>query len=99
MTLWVCFTKMMLPVMNLKKAKKSVAITGRGGTSFQPPVDYYTEQKEYDGLIVFTDGYAEIPKLSTHRRILWVLTNEHTYNNAISWIKTLPNNKAMYISE
>ena len=87
------------PLMSLKKAKKNVLITGRGGTSFQPPLDFYNAQKEYDGLIVFTDGYAEIPRLSTYRRILWVLTNEHTYNKASNWIRTLPNNKAMYIPE
>lgn len=85
------------PIMNLKKAQKSIKVTGRGGTSFQPPIDYYTVHKEYDGLIIFTDGYANIPNNSTHRRILWVLTNEKSYNNAISWIKTLANNKAMYI--
>ena len=85
------------PIMNLKKAKKSIKVTGRGGTSFQPPIDYYTTHKEYDGLIIFTDGYANIPNNSTHRRILWVLTNEKTYSDAISWIKTLANNKAMYI--
>ena len=84
-------------VVNLKKAKKAIEITGRGGTSFQPPIDYYTAHKEYDGLIIFTDGYANIPNNSTHRRILWVLTNEKSYSNAINWIKTLANNKAMYI--
>lgn len=85
------------PIMNLKKAKKSIKVTGRGGTSFQPPIDYYTAHKEYDGLIIFTDGYAEIPKPTTYRRILWVLTNEKSYSNAINWIKTMANNKVMYI--
>lgn len=85
------------PIMNLKKAKKSIKVTGRGGTSFQPPIDYYTAHKEYDGLIIFTDGYANIPNNSTHRRILWVLTNEKTYSDAISWIKTMANYKVMYI--
>ena len=85
------------PVMNLKKAKKSIKVTGRGGTSFQPPIDYYTAHKEYDGLIIFTDGYAEIPRTTTYRRILWVLTNEKSYSNAINWIKTMANNKVMYI--
>lgn len=85
------------PIMNLKKAKKSIKITGRGGTSFQPPIDYYTAHKEYDGLIIFTDGYAAMPRLTIHRKILWVLTNEKSYSNAISWIKTMANNKAMYI--
>lgn len=85
------------PIMNLKKSKKSIKVTGRGGTSFQPPIDYYTAHKEYDGLIIFTDGYANIPNNSTHRRILWVLTNEKSYSNAINWIKTMANNKVMYI--
>lgn len=85
------------PIMNLKKAKKSIKVTGRGGTSFQPPIDYYTAHKEYDGLIIFTDGYANIPNNPTHRRILWVLTNEKSYSNAINWIKTMANNKVMYI--
>ena len=85
------------PIMNLKKAKKSIKVTGRGGTSFQPPIDYYTAHKEYDGLIIFTDGYAAMPRLTIHRKILWVLTNEKSYSNAINWIKTMANNKAMYI--
>ena len=87
------------PIMNLKKVKKSIKITGRGGTSFQPPIDYYTAHKEYDGLIIFTDGYAAMPRLTIHRKILWVLINEKSYSNAISWIKTMANNKAMYISK
>ena len=87
------------PIMNLNKAKKSIKVTGRGGTSFQPPIDYYTAHKEYDGLIIFTDGYAAMPRLTIHRKILWVLTNEKSYNDAISWIKTMANNKVMYISK
>lgn len=85
------------PIMNLKKAKKSIKVTGRGGTSFQPPINYYADHKEYDGLIIFTDCYAEVPRPTTHRRILWVLTNEKSYSNAINWIKTMANNKVMYI--
>lgn len=85
------------PVMNLKKNKKSIKVTGRGGTSFQPPIDYYTAHKEYDGLIIFTDGYAAMPRLTIHRKILWVLTSEKTYNDASKWLKELPDNRAMYI--
>lgn len=83
--------------MNLKKAKKQIKITGRGGTCFQPPIDYYASHYEYDGLIIFTDGCAEIPKLAAKRKILWVLTNESSYNAAIAWIKDLPNNRAVWI--
>ena len=84
-------------VLSLKKAKKQIKITGRGGTCFQPPIDYYASHYEYDGLIIFTDGYAGIPELMTKRKILWVLTNESSYNAAIAWIKDLPNNRAVWI--
>lgn len=47
---------------------------GRGGTDFQEVIDYYKEHKEYDGLIIFTDGYAPIPKIPPNRKILWVHT-------------------------
>ena len=83
--------------MSLKKAKKSIQILGRGGTCFQPPIDYYASHYEYDGLIIFTDGCAEIPKLVAKRRILWILTNESSYNAAIAWIKDLSNNCAVWI--
>ena len=84
-------------VMSLKKAKKSIQILGRGGTCFQPTIDYYALHYEYDGLIIFTDGCAEIPKLVAKRRILWILTDESSYNEAITWIKDLPNNRAVWI--
>lgn len=84
-------------VLSLKKAKKQIKITGRGGTCFQPLIDYYASHYEYDGLIIFTDGCAEIPKLVAKRRILWILTDESSYNEAITWIKDLPNNRAVWI--
>lgn len=84
-------------LLSLKKAKKQIKITGRGGTCFQPPIDYYASHYEYDGLIIFTDGCAEIPKLAAKGRILWILTDESSYNEAITWIKDLPNNRAIWI--
>lgn len=70
-----------LPLLSVRKAAKAVKITGRGGTDFQPVVDYFEEHKEYDGMIVFTDGYAPIPTITTHRRILWALINHRCYND------------------
>lgn len=60
--------------------KKSVInefeIKGRGGTSFQPAIDYYQDNfREYNGLIYFTDGYASVPNSHTNN-ILWVFTNK-----------------------
>ena len=59
----------------LKKARKTVKIMGRGGTSFQPAADYYCEHPEYDGLIYFTDGYAPPPKFNTKRPIMQQLNH------------------------
>ena len=84
--------------LSLKKARKRVQITGRGGTDFQLPIDYYEAHPNYDGLIIFTDGYA--PKPEQHRyfeRILWVLTSRSEYDDAIKWISDLNGSKATYI--
>ncbi len=70
-----------LPLLSVRKAAKAVKITGRGGTDFQPAVDYFEEHKEYDGMIIFTDGYAPIPTITTLRRILWALINHRCYND------------------
>jgi predicted metal-dependent peptidase len=64
-------------VHNLKKVIKDVAIVGRGGTSFQEPIDY-AHENGYDGLVVLTDGYAPEPTIPDGFRtgILWVCENE-----------------------
>ncbi|EID84336.1 hypothetical protein MSI_21690 [Treponema sp. JC4] len=81
----------------LKKAAKSIKIIGRGGTNFQCTVDYYESHPEYQGLIIFTDGYAPKPELKLHKQILWILTGKYEYDNANKWIKELRFNKATWI--
>ena len=83
----------------LKKARKSVKIMGRGGTSFQPATDYYCAHPEYDGLIYFSDGYAPPPKFNTKRPIdvLWVLCGKSNYDEHAKWIKKLKRNRVTYI--
>ena len=61
-----------------------IKVKGRGGTSFQPLFDYAIKnQRNYDGLIIFTDGFA--PEVKIHRRfttkVLWVLNNRNLYCN------------------
>lgn len=81
----------------LKKAKKSFEITGRGGTCFQPVIDYYEGKNEYQGLIFFTDGYARIPKVKKNKQILWFFTSKNEYEVAKKWVKKIPANKATFI--
>lgn len=79
--------------MSLKKAKKqkSFAIHGRGGTSFQPVLDYLHEHNCYDGLIILTDGEADIPNKGsiTRTRILWICESENSYNRHKQWMSQL----------
>ena len=85
----------------MKKAQKKLKIEGRGGTSFQEPIDFFLENK-YDGLIMITDGYALKPTLPKHfyGNILWMLYDDNTYRKKSQvlpaqskWIAELPKNK------
>jgi len=70
--------------LSLKKAKYQVKVIGRGGTDFQPVIDYIDKHKDYDGLIIFTDGFAPVPVAPNKNRrtkILWLFNNEHNYLN------------------
>lgn len=88
--------------MSMKKASRTLKIGGRGGTEFQAPIDYFAKG-QYDGLVMITDGYAEVPTLpeNTTGRILWMIYNDElfrkgdsqTLNEYLSWIATFPRSK------
>ena len=86
-------------IESLKKARKTVKIMGRGGTSFQPAADYYCEHPEYDGLIYFTDGYAPPPVFNTKRPIdvLWVICSRQCYAENSTWIRKIKRNRVTFI--
>lgn len=85
--------------MTLKKAKRGgIGITGRGGTCFQPVIDYCTHKKHYyQGLIILTDGYASEPTLPDYFNtpVLWVLPSEEEYEQHKEWM--LKSGKACFI--
>tara|TARA_B100001027_G_C16259423_1_gene328645 strand:- start:658 stop:1800 length:1143 start_codon:yes stop_codon:yes gene_type:complete len=56
-----------------KKAAK-IDIVGRGGTCFHPVIELADENK-YDGLVVFTDGYAPFPD-KPKTRMLWAVCEQ-----------------------
>ena len=63
----------------LKQASRDIRVIGRGGTNFQPAIDFYYEHEEYDGLVFLTDGYAPTPKLpddKRHKPLAWILTTQ-----------------------
>lgn len=75
-------------VDNLKKVIKDVAVIGRGGTSFQEPIDY-AHEKGYDGLVILTDGYAQEPDIPEGFKtgILWVCENESCLSHHKEWME------------
>lgn len=60
------------------KGEKKLSVKGRGGTSFDEPLQYFSEHlMEYNLFAMFTDGYANIPKLNFNpRNLLWILTSD-----------------------
>jgi predicted metal-dependent peptidase len=50
-------------------------VVGRGGTSFDPPVNYYVKhKKDYASLIYFTDGECSLPSRNPSGMV-WVITS------------------------
>lgn len=75
-------------VHSLKKLIKDVAIIGRGGTSFQEPIDY-AHENGYDGLVILTDGFAMEPTIPDGFKtgILWVCENESCLKQHKDWME------------
>ncbi len=65
----------------IRGVARSVEVAGRGGTSFAPVIKFLDEHREYDGAIIFTDGYAPVPPPPKNRRtrVLWLFKSEETY--------------------
>jgi predicted metal-dependent peptidase len=85
-------------VLTLKKASSELKISGRGGTDFQEIFDFVEETK-YDGLIIFTDGYAQKPIIKNTRsiRYLWVLEDIESYNSHKIWMLSLPKTQVTWL--
>jgi predicted metal-dependent peptidase len=63
--------------------KKDWEIHGRGGTSFQPVVDHFNENKgQYTALVYLTDGEAYSPD-NCPNNTLWVLSSISDMNNEL----------------
>lgn len=61
------------------KVNDNFKVYGRGGTSFDPVVEYYNENvNKYTCLIYATDGEAPAPEENPKGRVLWVLSSTST---------------------
>lgn len=86
-------------VHSLKKVVKDIAILGRGGTSFQEPVDY-AHENGYDGLVMLTDGYAPEPVIPEGFKagLLWVCENKDCLQAHKRWMEKSGRTCVMQIS-
>lgn len=75
-------------VQSLRHAMRDVTVVGRGGTSFQEPIDYAIEQG-YDGLVILTDGYAPEPVIpqGCRTKLLWVCEDQDSYETHHRWME------------
>ena len=72
----------------LNHAIKDTIAVGRGGTDFQAPVDY-AASRDFDGLIILTDGEAPEPEIPVGFRtmILWVCESDAAYRQNAKWMQ------------
>ena len=75
-------------VISLNRAVKDFSVFGRGGTSFQEPVDF-AHENGYEGLVILTDGYARKPEIpdGMTAKILWVCVDRESYDENKEWMQ------------
>lgn len=66
--------------------KKELVIHGRGGTEFQPIIDYANNNNKFTGLIILTDGEAPAPT-KCRLRTLWVHSSKSSINQELNGYK------------
>ena len=64
------------------KGKFELEIRGRGGTDFDPVLEYYMKHRQYTSLIYFTDGEA-YTDLKPNKNVLWVLSERSKINDSL----------------
>jgi predicted metal-dependent peptidase len=66
-------------------------VQGRGGTSFKEPLELADKERP-DGMIYFTDGYADTPPVRVKIPILWLITPKGLEPTSAAW-QALPGRK------
>jgi len=64
------------------KGEKEYSVTGRGGTEFDPVLEYYNANKKYTSLVYFTDGEA-YTDIKPKKAVLWVLSERSDFNDSL----------------
>lgn len=83
------FDAQILSIEPMGQIHPIVNVMGRGGTNFQPVIDHFlSHSRQYDGLMIITDGEAPPPTLPQHHApLLWVCSKEETYKLHHLWME------------
>ncbi|SHE74254.1 Predicted metal-dependent peptidase [Marinitoga hydrogenitolerans DSM 16785] len=54
---------------------KNIELKGKGSTDLEPAILYLEENIRPEGIIIFTDGYVDVPIVK--RRVLFILSKKH----------------------
>lgn len=65
-----------LEIRYSKGAYRNMEIIGGGETDLQPAIDHLQDNHHPEGIIVFTDGYTDLPVVK--RRVLFVLSKHYS---------------------
>lgn len=78
-------------VQSLKRARREMTVSGRGGTNFNAVIDYLDQHPDYDGVLIVTDGCAPCPRPPKARRIplLWVFIDQGTWEASNTRLRSL----------
>ena len=96
----ICFdSEIKGKLLTLKKAKKEIDILGRGGTNFGAVIDFIDKDRSFDGVIIFTDGYAPCPRSPKNQKtkILWLFDSESNYQSCQSSLSKI--GKVAFVKE
>ena len=64
------------------KGKWDGSINGRGGTSFEEPIEWFNERRNiYSAFTLFTDGYASTEGLHPMKEMIWIITSDGNKSN------------------
>ena len=75
-------------VYEYKGNLEDLSVQGRGGTSFEPVMQYLVEHRnEFDNLIYLTDGECSSPATKPLKPILWVHSSKSRINEELPGTK------------
>ena len=71
-------------IQSIKKydGKFELEVSGRGGTYFEPVLEYFGENRQFTSLIYFTDGEA-YTDIKPRKPVLWVLSERSEFNDSL----------------